>query len=87
MPTPDAPAQGRLTDHLDLGVLAACYPRDQIEDVLAQTGTTELRSRKLPAHVVVRHTIAWGLNATQGTDAVMRDLNRPGLVRDSCSVL
>ena len=74
MPTPDALPAGRLTDYLDQGVLAACYPRDQIEDVLAETGTTELRRRKLPAHVVVRHTIAWGLNATQGTDAVMRDV-------------
>lgn len=72
--TPDTTPSARLTDHLDLGVLAACYPRDVIEDVLADTGTGEQRRRSLPAHVMVRHTIAWGLDATQGTDAVMRQL-------------
>lgn len=65
---------GRLTDYLDLGVLCACYPRDLIEDVLAQTGAKEQRTRSLPAHVMVRHAIAHGLNPTEGSDAVMRRL-------------
>src|SRR5699024_10486893 len=60
--TCDEPPTGRLTDHLDLGVLAACYPRDLIEDILAETGTKEQRRSSLPAHVVMRHTIAWGLD-------------------------
>lgn len=68
------PPTGRLSDHLDLGVLAACYPRDLIEDVLAETGAKEKRVRSLPAHVVVRHAIAWGLDPTQGTDAAMHSL-------------
>src|SRR5699024_6468231 len=72
--TCDEPPTGCLTDHLDLGVLAACYPRDLIEDILAETGTKEQRRRFLPAHVVMRHTIAWGLDPTQGIDATMRSL-------------
>jgi hypothetical protein len=68
------PAPGRLTDHLDLGVLAACYPRDLIEEVLADTGAKEKRVRSLPAHVMVRYAIAHGLDPTEGSDAVMRRL-------------
>lgn len=72
--TSDTPAPRPLSEHLDLGVLAACYPRDVIEDVLARTGATEQRRRSLPAHVVLRHTIAWGLDPTRSTGAVMRQV-------------
>lgn len=65
---------GRLTDHLDLAVLAARYPRHLIEEVLAGTAKKEKRSRSLPAHVMMRLAIAQGLHHGQGSDAVMREL-------------
>ncbi|WP_161626436.1 transposase domain-containing protein [Nocardiopsis xinjiangensis] len=55
--TPYESVSGRLTDHLDLGVLVACYPRDVIEDVWAGTGAKEQRARSLPAHFMVRHSV------------------------------
>ncbi|MBF8190130.1 transposase domain-containing protein [Nonomuraea sp. K274] len=52
---------GRLTDHISLGVLAAAFSRDLIEEVVDATGKREKRSRLLPAHVMVRYVIGLGL--------------------------
>lgn len=71
--TDDTPP-GRLTDHLDLAVLAWRYPAHLIDEVLADTGKKEKRSRSLPARVMVRFAIAQGLHHGQGSDAVMREL-------------
>lgn len=66
--------QGLLTDHLDLQVLGARYPRHLIDEVLADTGRTQKRSRALPAHVMMRFSIAQGLHPGKGSDALMREL-------------
>ena len=66
--------QGRLTDHIGLGVLAARYDRDLLEEVLNRTGRREKRNRRLPAHVMIRYVIAMGLFFAESYDEVMRRL-------------
>ena len=65
---------GRLTDHIGLGVLSARFDRDLLEEVLNRTGRREKRSRRLPAHVMIRYVIAMGLFFTESYDEVMRRL-------------
>ncbi|WP_374066554.1 IS4 family transposase [Actinokineospora auranticolor] len=64
----------RLTDRISLGVLAEVFPRDVIEDVLNETGRRELRSRLLPAHVVVRFCLGMCLFFDDDYEEVMRKL-------------
>ena len=64
----------RLTDLISLGLLAETIPRDLIEDVLAETGRREQRSRLLPAHVMVRFTLAMCLFYDEDYEEVMRAL-------------
>jgi hypothetical protein len=64
----------RLTDSISLGVLADVLPRDLIEEVLAETGKREQRSRLLPAHVVVRFCQAMCLFFDDDYEEVMRKL-------------
>lgn len=64
---------GRLTDHLSVGVLTKTVPRFVIDEVLAQTGKKEKRSRLLPAHVVVYFVMALAL-FRDGYDEVIRQL-------------
>ena len=61
----------RLTDHLSIGVLTKTVPRFLIDEVLAETGKKEKRSRLLPAHVVVYFVMALAL-FRDGYDEVMR---------------
>ncbi|MEV4105986.1 IS4 family transposase [Nonomuraea sp. NPDC049649] len=65
---------GRLTDHISLGVLAAAFSRDLIEEVVDATGSREKRSRLLPAHVMVRYVIGLGLLFGQAYEEVMRQM-------------
>jgi len=65
---------GRLTDHIGLGVLSARFDRDVLEEVLNRAGRREKRSRRLPAHVMIRYVIAMGLFFTESYDEVMRRL-------------
>ena len=65
---------GRLTDHIGLGVVSARFGRDLVEEVLNRTGRREKRSRRLPAHVMIRYVIAMGLFAAESYDEVMRRL-------------
>src|SRR6266550_3490286 len=65
---------GRLTDHVGLGVVSARFGRDLLEEVLNRTGRREKRSRRLPAHVMVRYVIAMGLFFAESYDEVMRRL-------------
>jgi Insertion element 4 transposase N-terminal/Transposase DDE domain len=65
---------GRLTDHIGLGVLSARFDRDLLEEVVNRTGRREKRSRRLPAHVMIRYVIAMGLFFTESYDEVMRRL-------------
>jgi hypothetical protein len=55
------PAGSRVTDFISIGVLAARYPRDLVDRVLAETGRGSQRQRQLPAHVVVYYVIALAL--------------------------
>src|SRR5947207_14819393 len=64
----------RLTDVISLGVLAEVIGRDQIEDVLEATGRREQRSRRLPAHVMVRFCLAMCLFYDDDYEEVMRKL-------------
>jgi hypothetical protein len=64
---------GRLTDHLSIGVLTRRVPRYVIDEVLADTGRKEKRSRLLPAHVVVYFVMSLAL-FRDGYDEVMRQL-------------
>jgi Insertion element 4 transposase N-terminal/Transposase DDE domain len=63
-----------LTDHIGLGVLSARYDRDLLEEVLNRTGRREKRSRRLPAHVMIRYVIGMGLFFSESYDEVMRRL-------------
>jgi hypothetical protein len=63
-----------LTDHIELGVVSARFGRDLLEEVLNRTQRREKRSRRLPAHVMVRYVIAMGLFFADSYDEVMRRL-------------
>ena len=65
---------GRLTDHIGLGVVSPRFDRDLLEEVLNRTGRREKRSRRLPAHVMIRYVIAMGLYFDESYDEVMRRL-------------
>lgn len=69
-------SSARLTDLISLGVLAETIPRDLIEDVLTETGRREQRSRRLPAHVMVRFCLAMCLFYDEDYEEVMRTLVR-----------
>ncbi|QUQ63519.1 transposase IS4 family protein [Kutzneria sp. CA-103260] len=55
-------------------MLSARFDRDLIEEVLNRTGRRERRSRRLPAHVMIRYVIAMGLFFAESYDEVMRRL-------------
>jgi hypothetical protein len=63
-----------LTDHIGLGVLAARFHRDLLEEVINQTGCREKRSRRLPAHVMIRYVVAMGLFFDESYEEVLRRL-------------
>lgn len=65
---------GRLTDHIGLGVVSARFDRDLLEEVINRTGRREKRSRRLPAHVMIRYVIAMGLFFAESYEEVMRRL-------------
>lgn len=67
------PNGARLTDHLSIGVLTRTVPRFIVDEILAETGRKEKRSRLLPAHVVVSFVLALAL-FRDGYDEVMRSL-------------
>jgi hypothetical protein len=63
----------RLTDRIGIGVLTRLVPRDVVDEVLAETGRREKRSRLLPAHVVVYFVMAVAI-FSDGYEEVMRRL-------------
>jgi hypothetical protein len=65
---------GRLTDAISLGVLAEVVGRDLIEEVLEETGRRQVRTRRLPAHVMVRFCVAMCLFYDDDYEEVMRKL-------------
>ena len=63
----------RLTDRIGIGVLTRIVPRDVVDEVLAETGRKEKRSRLLPAHVVVYFVLAMTIFG-DGYEEVIRRL-------------
>jgi hypothetical protein len=68
------PVGGRLTDHIGIGVLTRLVHRDLVDEVLASTGKTEARVRRLPARVVVYFVLALTLFFGEDYQEVMRKL-------------
>ena len=64
---------GKLTDHVSLGALTRIVPRYIVDEILAETGSVEKRSRLLPAHVVVYFVLALSL-FVDGYEEVIRKL-------------
>jgi hypothetical protein len=64
---------GKLTDRIGIGVLTRLVSRDLVDEVLAETGRREKRSRLLPAHVVVYFVMAMAV-FRDGYEEVMRRL-------------
>ncbi|MFP5070872.1 IS4 family transposase [Pseudonocardia nantongensis] len=67
------PLNGKLTDHVSVGVLTRIVPRSVVDEVLAETGRVQKRTRSLPAHVVVYFVLALAL-FTDGYEEVVRKL-------------
>ena len=64
-------AEGRLTDWVSLGVLAAFVPRDAVDDAVAAAGKQARRSDgKLPPHVMVYLVMALALFADDDYEEV-----------------
>lgn len=70
----DLPPGTRITDYISLGVLTKHVPLNLIHTVLRETGTTSLRQRELPAHVVVYYVIALALYMHASYREVLRCL-------------
>jgi len=65
---------GRFTDGISVGVLTRIFHRDLVDDVLRETRKVELRSRLLPARVVVYYVLALCLFCGDAYEEVMRKL-------------
>lgn len=64
----------RLSDRVALGVLTATFPRQLVDEVIAETGRREQRTRLLPAHLTVYYVLAMTLFSSSGYEEVMRSL-------------
>jgi Insertion element 4 transposase N-terminal/Transposase DDE domain len=70
----DIVSRDRLTDRIGIGVLTRVVHRDLVDEVLAETGKVEQRSRSLPARVVVYYVLALCLFFGESYEEVMRFL-------------
>ena len=73
-PPAGLPAGVRLSDHISLGVIARAFPPEQVQQILAETGTASERERDLPAQVMVYYAIALALYMGSSTREVLRCL-------------
>lgn len=62
----------RLTDLINIGVLAKQFPVGMIKSVLEETGRSSQRQRDLPAHVMVYYVIAMALYRQEPIREVLR---------------
>ena len=69
---PAAISGTRLTDRISVGDLTRLIDRNLVDDVLAETGRAEQRSRLLPARVVVYYVLALCLFFGDAYEEVMR---------------
>ena len=70
----DDDADDRLTNRVGLGVLTRLVSRDLVDEVVAQTGRRQQRSRLLPARLVVYYVLALTLFYGDAYEEVMRKL-------------
>ena len=68
----DIVSDARMTDRIGIGVLTRLVHRDLVDEVLAETGKVEQRSRSLPARVVVYYVLALCLFFGESYEEVMR---------------
>ncbi|WP_282204618.1 IS4 family transposase [Kitasatospora fiedleri] len=84
MPRPGqlkSPTSDRLSDRIALGVLTRAFPPELVDEVVAECGRVEQRTRLLPARVVVYFVLAMCLFFGQGYEEVARLLVQ-GLERE-----
>lgn len=62
----------RLSDRVAIGVLTTAFPPALVDEVLAETGRVQQRSRLLPARLVVYFVLAMALYSGQGYEEVAR---------------
>ncbi|MFJ7274678.1 transposase domain-containing protein, partial [Kitasatospora sp. NPDC098663] len=67
-----SPANERVSDRIAIGVLTRAFPPGLVDEVIAETGRGEKRSRLLPARVVVYFVLAMCLFFGQGYEEVAR---------------
>lgn len=67
-----SPAGERISDRIAIGVLTQAFPPGLVDEVIAETGRGEKRSRLLPARVVVYFVLAMCLFFGQGYEEVAR---------------
>lgn len=64
----------RLSDLIAVGLLTRVFPPDVVDEVIAQAGRTQQRSRILPARVMVYYAIAMALTSDGSYEDVYVDL-------------
>jgi hypothetical protein len=64
----------RLSDLVSVGVLTRVFPPDLVDEVIAQTGRTEQRSRSLPARVMSYFAIGMALYSEGSYEDVLSQL-------------
>jgi len=62
----------RVTDLINIGVLTARFPVDEVNQILEETGRQSKRIRDLPAHVMVYYVIALALYRAEAMREVLR---------------
>jgi hypothetical protein len=67
-------ANNRLPDRVVIGVLTTVFPPALVDEVIETAQARELRTRSLPARLVVYFTLALWLYAGSGYDTVIRTL-------------
>jgi hypothetical protein len=70
----ELPQGTRITDFISLGVITKTFPSTAIEAILSATGRTSIRTRELPAHVMVYYVIALALYMQSSYREVLRCL-------------
>src|ERR1035437_9504615 len=64
----------RLSDLVSVGVLTRVFPPALVDEVIAEAGRTELRSRTLPARVMAYFAIGMGLYSQGSYEDVLSQL-------------
>lgn len=64
----------RLSDLISVGLLTRVFPADVVDEVVAQAGRTQQRSRILPSRVMVYYTITMALNSDGSYEDIYADL-------------